>query len=134
MARESVGWKSWLAGETVIPRRCRSSLATCRSSRRAGFGRVDAGKADQFLRESAHVVGHVLVGDLGAQISALEPQHDGLVHRRAFGPVVVGVGRGHRPPDRLGSPAIRVARRRIIRALAPRSNCPSCSGDCQMCV
>ena len=32
-----------------------------------GLGGVDAGEADQLLRESAHVVGDILVGDLGTR-------------------------------------------------------------------
>ena len=57
-------------------------------------------ETDQFLRESPHIVGDVLVGNLGPKVAALEPQDDRLVDRPALGPVVFDVSRGNRPPDR----------------------------------
>ena len=70
-----------------MPRSCSSFFGGRRTScAGAALGRVDAGEADQLLREPADVVGDVAVGDFRPQVAALEAQHDRLVDRVCSGP------------------------------------------------
>src|SRR5215207_2253895 len=70
-------------------------LGHCRS-----LGRIDAGEADQFLRAALAVISDVTIWNFGAQISALEAQHDRFVDRIGLAPVVLEIAGRNRPKHR----------------------------------
>ena len=71
-----------------------AQLVDCRP-----FRGIDAGKADQFFRRSAHIVGDESVGNFRPQVSALEPQYDGRRHGCILRPMMIGVGRRDRTEE-----------------------------------
>ena len=74
-----------------------------------GIAGVDPREADQPMRVVLDVRGDLVVGDLGVEIVALEPQNDGAVDRLGGGqmPRYTGRGRGSRSVRRPWVSAVR---------------------------